>query len=182
MVLKNEREILFTINFEIGASAKNDLLYRSKKTQELNNESDDLNTSGTINRGTFSKRKGLSSPKSLNSITQSPKQRVTSRKGTPGQDYPIYHSIPKTSFDCARQPKSGIYVDFETQCQVWHMCQGTRIHSFLCPNGTIFSEKSGVCDWWYNVECQKSSDSISLKLSVEESKPKSSKLRNAIRG
>lgn len=26
-------------------------------------------------------------------------------------------------------------------------------HSFLCPNGTIFNERRGVCDWWYNVEC-----------------------------
>lgn len=38
------------------------------------------------------------------------------------------------------------------------MCQGHRKHSFLCPRGTIFSQKSGVCDWWYNVECQSVAD------------------------
>ena len=31
-----------------------------------------------------------------------------------------------------------------------------RKHSFLCPNGTIFSQQLLTCDWWYNVDCQTS--------------------------
>ncbi|KAH7644594.1 hypothetical protein HUG17_0132 [Dermatophagoides farinae] len=29
-------------------------------------------------------------------------------------------------------------------------------HSFLCPNGTIFSQEYLICDWWYNVKCDES--------------------------
>ena len=25
--------------------------------------------------------------------------------------------------------------------------------SFLCPNGTLFSQEVFVCDWWFNVDC-----------------------------
>ncbi|OQR80301.1 hypothetical protein BIW11_02415 [Tropilaelaps mercedesae] len=51
-----------------------------------------------------------------------------------------------------------MYADKEAGCQVWHICTGvTKVakarHSFLCAAGTIFSEKKGVCDWWYNVQC-----------------------------
>ena len=28
-----------------------------------------------------------------------------------------------------------------------------KINSFLCPNGTIFSQQYFVCDWWYNHDC-----------------------------
>ena len=34
------------------------------------------------------------------------------------------------------------------------MCEmNGRQDSFLCPNGTIFSQKLFACDWWYNVKC-----------------------------
>ncbi|KAH9501561.1 hypothetical protein DERF_012402 [Dermatophagoides farinae] len=29
-------------------------------------------------------------------------------------------------------------------------------HSFLCPNGTIFSQEYLICNWWYNVKCDES--------------------------
>lgn len=61
-------------------------------------------------------------------------------------------SIPKTSFECTEK-RDGVYADEETGCQVWHICQNGQMHSFLCPMGTIFSEKNGVCDWWYNTPC-----------------------------
>ena len=37
---------------------------------------------------------------------------------------------------------------------MWHYCDqdGTK-HSFLCPNGTIFSQVTFICDWWFNVDC-----------------------------
>ncbi|RWS16442.1 hypothetical protein B4U79_05473 [Dinothrombium tinctorium] len=157
------------------------MCYGSRRAHETG-ESNDLNTSGSINRGVFSKRKGLVSSNS-NQLQSQPSngRRISSRKGTPGVDYPVYKSIPKTSFECGKQRVSGIYADVETNCQVWHMCQGNRIHSFLCPNGTIFNEKTGVCDWWYNVDCPRRVDAISLKLNLDE-KPKLANLRRGYRG
>lgn len=39
--------------------------------------------------------------------------------------------------------------------QVWHYCDlnGGK-SSFLCPNGTIFSQVALTCDWWFNVKCE----------------------------
>lgn len=61
--------------------------------------------------------------------------------GRPGEDYPIYHTIPKTEFTCTEQRYKGFFGDPETRCQVWHYCDlnGGKA-SFLCPNGTIFSQ------------------------------------------
>ncbi|GBP05550.1 hypothetical protein EVAR_3042_1 [Eumeta japonica] len=38
--------------------------------------------------------------------------------------------------------------------EVWHYCDlnGGQA-SFLCPNGTIFSQAGLTCDWWFNVRC-----------------------------
>lgn len=92
---------------------------------------------------------------SINQLTSSHSRSKVGRRGEPGKDFPIINTIPKTSFDCKDHiGGSGFYADPETGCQVWHMCQGHRKHSFLCPNGTIFNQKSGVCDWWYNVDCE----------------------------
>ncbi|OTF80184.1 Chitin binding Peritrophin-A domain containing protein [Euroglyphus maynei] len=62
-------------------------------------------------------------------------------------------TIPKTSFECGDKRSDGVYADEETGCQVWHICQNGQMHSFLCPIGTVFNSKNGVCDWWYNVAC-----------------------------
>ncbi|XP_058979411.1 proteoglycan 4-like [Musca domestica] len=61
--------------------------------------------------------------------------------GRPGIDYPNYAEIPQTSFDCSQQRYKGFFGDPETNCQVWHYCDlnGGKA-SFLCPNGTIFSQ------------------------------------------
>lgn len=63
--------------------------------------------------------------------------------GRPGIDYPNYADIPETSFDCSQQRYKGFFGDPETHCQVWHYCDlnGGKA-SFLCPNGTIFSQVS----------------------------------------
>lgn len=63
--------------------------------------------------------------------------------GEPGVDYPIYSIIPKTEFNCSEQRYKGFFGDPETGCQVWHYCDlnGGQA-SFLCPNGTIFSQVS----------------------------------------
>uniref|UniRef100_A0A1A9W2S5 Chitin-binding type-2 domain-containing protein n=1 Tax=Glossina brevipalpis TaxID=37001 RepID=A0A1A9W2S5_9MUSC len=74
--------------------------------------------------------------------------------GRPGIDYPNYADIPQTSFDCSQQRYKGFFGDPETHCQVWHYCDlnGGKA-SFLCPNGTIFSQIALTCDWWFNVKC-----------------------------
>lgn len=73
--------------------------------------------------------------------------------GEPGQDYPIYSEIPKTSFDCNQQQFPGYYADVEAQCQVFHICALNRTFDFLCPNGTIFSQEHLVCVWWNQFDC-----------------------------
>ncbi|CAK1544010.1 unnamed protein product [Leptosia nina] len=74
--------------------------------------------------------------------------------GRPGVDYPILTVIPPTKFDCKTQRYKGFFADPETRCQVWHYCDlnGGQA-SFLCPNGTIFSQAALTCDWWFNVRC-----------------------------
>lgn len=61
--------------------------------------------------------------------------------GRPGIDYPALAEIPQTSFNCKDQRYKGFFGDPETNCQVWHYCDlnGGQA-SFLCPNGTIFSQ------------------------------------------
>ncbi|XP_015793890.1 uncharacterized protein LOC107370410 [Tetranychus urticae] len=130
--------------------------HETKHRQSLE-DSDNLKTSGSVNR--LSKRRGyLSTSKQRSTLPNADsKYKLANRRGQPGKDYPMINSIPKTSFDCKDHiGGSGFYADPETGCQVWHMCQGHRKHSFLCPNGTIFNQKSGVCDWWYNVDCVES--------------------------
>lgn len=41
--------------------------------------------------------------------------------GVPGHDYPIYHEVPETSFDCGQVPAvPGMYANVETGCQAYH--------------------------------------------------------------
>lgn len=66
--------------------------------------------------------------------------------GRPGIDYPIFHEIPQTAFNCKEQRYKGFFGDPDTGCQAWHYCDlnGGQA-SFLCPNGTIFSQVALVC-------------------------------------
>ncbi|KAF2365577.1 Chitin binding domain [Trinorchestia longiramus] len=71
-------------------------------------------------------------------------------------DFPTYSSVPNTSFRCeGRYP--GYYADLEAKCQVFHRCQQSgKTHSFLCPNGTVFSQRLLTCDRWTAVNCSRS--------------------------
>uniref|UniRef100_A0A1A9VQL0 Chitin-binding type-2 domain-containing protein n=1 Tax=Glossina austeni TaxID=7395 RepID=A0A1A9VQL0_GLOAU len=73
--------------------------------------------------------------------------------GVPGIDYPLFSQVPPTNFDCAQQALPGYYADIEAQCQVFHICALNRTYSFLCPNGTIFSQEVLVCVWWNQYDC-----------------------------
>ncbi|KAJ0172403.1 hypothetical protein K1T71_012376 [Dendrolimus kikuchii] len=72
--------------------------------------------------------------------------------GRAGVDFPAYPNIPTTGFNCKNVP-TGYYADLETDCQVFHICDTSRKISFLCPNGTIFSQSHLICDWWFKVDC-----------------------------
>ncbi|XP_043590626.1 uncharacterized protein LOC122571221 [Bombus pyrosoma] len=76
-------------------------------------------------------------------------------RGKANVDYPAYSSIPRTNFNCKEQRYKGFFGDPDTGCQVWHYCDlnGGK-SSFLCPNGTIFSQVALTCDWWFNVKCE----------------------------
>jgi hypothetical protein len=50
---------------------------------------------------------------------EEPKQDLSKIPGIPGHDYPIYHEVPETSFDCHNVPATpGMYANVETGCQV----------------------------------------------------------------
>ncbi|XP_055299607.1 uncharacterized protein LOC129567062 isoform X2 [Sitodiplosis mosellana] len=72
--------------------------------------------------------------------------------GRPGVDFPVLTGIPQTTFNC-RDFGNGYFADLETECQVFHICEGGKKISFLCPNGTIFQQSELICDWWFKVNC-----------------------------
>lgn len=75
--------------------------------------------------------------------------------GRPGTDYPVLSVVPYTDFYCEDQSYPGFFADMETRCQAWHYCDiDGRQASFLCPNGTQFSQAVFICDWWFNVRCE----------------------------
>ncbi|OXU29184.1 hypothetical protein TSAR_011281, partial [Trichomalopsis sarcophagae] len=84
-----------------------------------------------------------------------PSLKYGATRGKPHIDYPAYTDIPETNFNCKQQRYKGFFGDPETGCQVWHYCDlnGGK-SSFLCPNGTIFSQVALTCDWWFNVKCE----------------------------
>jgi len=74
--------------------------------------------------------------------------------GEAGTDYPTFHKIPRTSFNCYDKIP-GYYADPEAHCQLWHYCaEDKHMESFLCPNGTIYSQQKRVCQWWYDTDCE----------------------------
>jgi len=86
--------------------------------------------------------------------------------GVAGQDYPTLHTVPNTVFTCEGH-LPGIYADPDTACQVYHMClEGNSVHSFLCPNGTLFHQEYFICDLWFNVDCSRATKFYSLNENI----------------
>ena len=74
----------------------------------------------------------------------------------------------------------------EASCQPYHICAddgfgGMEKFSFLCPNGTLFSPVSLVCDWWFNVECE-GSNRVSKAKVIEKPQPKKNTEKNKSQG
>ncbi|KAG7176923.1 U-scoloptoxin(01)-Cw1a-like 1 [Homarus americanus] len=89
--------------------------------------------------------------------------------GEAGVDYPVYASVPDTTFTCEAQQHPGLYADVDAQCQTFHICQEDgRQDAFLCPNGTVFNQQYFVCDWWYNFSCDHASRFYSLNALIYE--------------
>ncbi|XP_076395781.1 uncharacterized protein LOC100883311 isoform X2 [Megachile rotundata] len=81
--------------------------------------------------------------------------------GEPGVDYPAYTTLPQTGFTCEGRSR-GYYADEVAGCQVFHVCHDVLVSSFLCPIGSIFSQKLLTCDWWTKVDCSSSEKYIDV--------------------
>lgn len=77
----------------------------------------------------------------VKAIEKSEKQQDFSKiPGIPGVDFPLYHTVPPTSFSCAHVPfVPGMYANVETGCQVKmlnfinHFIIGYRnYHNIIC--------------------------------------------------
>jgi len=87
--------------------------------------------------------------------------------GEPEVDYPIYNTAPETSFTCSDKG-DGMFADIEAQCQAWHQCLADRMWTFLCPNGTIFSQELFTCVWWFDFDCESAEEFYSLNENLYE--------------
>ncbi|XP_064078325.1 uncharacterized protein LOC135195784 [Macrobrachium nipponense] len=94
-------------------------------------------------------------------------QNLNTIPGEPGKDYPVHAFIPNTGFSCSdRLP--GFYADDTAHCQVWHYCKTDGLmESFLCPNGTIYNQENRVCEWWFNVNCDKATIAAQAKVNED---------------
>lgn len=145
-------------------SARDQAKRRRRKNKQSYNEeeeADEIEVSESVSsprrrHSTGREPNGLmgASRRNSNSTTSKRSKKIKKSAGVPHQhQWPSLSNIPKTGFECSDHRIDGVYADIETGCQVWHVCQNGAHHSFLCPSGTIFNTKNGVCDWWYNTRC-----------------------------
>ncbi|XP_017752952.1 PREDICTED: uncharacterized protein LOC108545683 [Eufriesea mexicana] len=85
--------------------------------------------------------------------------------GSAGGQYDPYQQ--KTDLSDIRknvpgEPRIGYYADEVAGCQVFHVCHDVLVSSFLCPIGSVFSQKLLTCDWWTKVDCSSSSKYIGV--------------------
>lgn len=147
-------------------TARDQAKRRRRKNKQMYNkddeeEADEIEVSESISNprrrhssGEANGLVGASRRSGANSTTGKRSKKIKKSAGAqPYHQWPSLNNIPKTNFECSDHRIDGVYADIETGCQVWHVCQNGAHHSFLCPSGTIFNTKNGVCDWWYNTRC-----------------------------
>ncbi|XP_055344943.1 uncharacterized protein LOC129592840 [Paramacrobiotus metropolitanus] len=79
-------------------------------------------------------------------------------RAIPGTDYPTYSYVPSTKFSCESVNQPGYYADTEAQCQVIRRCDANGLKwNYLCPNSTLFNQITLTCDWYFNVDCSRTS-------------------------
>ena len=85
-------------------------------------------------------------------------------------------------------PLSGTVVEHVVGCNktissstAFHICAGSGLqdnsltkYSFLCPNGTLFQQQYFVCDWWFNVDCDKTEHFYPLNDELDTARQSSS--------
>lgn len=49
---------------------------------------------------------------------------------------------------------------------MFHVCALEKKYSFICPNGTVFDQRTFVCNWWSNVDCESSGVFYELNLQI----------------
>ncbi|XP_055338642.1 oviduct-specific glycoprotein-like [Paramacrobiotus metropolitanus] len=66
-------------------------------------------------------------------------------------------AIPdNATYDCRAEQQAGYYADENYECQVFYRCERDgKTSKFLCASPTVFNQITLVCDYWYNVDCQK---------------------------
>lgn len=141
-----------------------------QRQQVINEEEITRNTVTQINRPTIINQQQETFSKQVESTDSFQQQSADSEpasigsvQGTAGVDYPAYTTIPNTQFSCEQVPfDPGMYADESTGCQVYHLCYQGRRESFLCGVGTIFNQAILNCDFWYSVDCSKSSQYYQL--------------------
>ncbi|KAI1304231.1 hypothetical protein HDE_01907 [Halotydeus destructor] len=84
--------------------------------------------------------------------------------GNPGSDFPLFNGPPQTGFQCGKDAQyPGYYADTSSGCQAFHICQANgKQDSFVCPNATLFNQRTFVCDFWWNVDCAKAANYYAL--------------------
>jgi len=83
------------------------------------------------------------------------------RDAVRGETYPDFdpEDIPPARFDCEDFPQPGFYADLDMACQVFRRCDvNGGMFTYMCPTQTLFNQVTLSCDWWYNVDCQRSAD------------------------
>ena len=79
------------------------------------------------------------------------------------------NDLPQTGFSCTDRVNGGFYADTAARCQMYHMCVadpgGSNVRvSFLCPNGTLFSQETLSCGMWHAVDCRDSTVALLSQL------------------
>jgi len=79
--------------------------------------------------------------------------------------------LPMSGFTCEDKVIGGYYADIESGCQMFHVCtfgQNEEIIDikFLCLSGTVFDQKTRVCERVDEVDCSQSTNYYNLNLKL----------------
>lgn len=74
-----------------------------------------------------------------------------------------FENLPNTTFSCEGKVVGGYYADVETNCQMFHVCTlgqkgETQDIKFLCLQGTVFDQRTRVCERDEEVDCRSSAN------------------------
>ncbi|CAG7787169.1 unnamed protein product [Allacma fusca] len=78
-------------------------------------------------------------------------------------EIPAYTWVPPgLTFTC-KDRAPGYYSDPQAKCQAYHLCMPDgRRYTMLCGIGTVFNQRTFVCDHWYNYPCAKAESDYQL--------------------